>query len=104
MTHERDLDRDRIAAQQLGLDDSWTIVYTANQIGFIYDCAEPCEYLNEDFLITASEVESAVEKAVRYIDMQKGWRLIGMRPKDKPEFDHAARKYGLVDFSALGAV
>ena len=34
MTHERDLDRDRIAAQQLGLDDSWTIVYTANQIGF----------------------------------------------------------------------
>lgn len=101
---ERDLEKDRIAAQQFGLDDSWTIVYTANQIGFIHDCAEPCEYLNDDYFITASEVESAVEKSTRYFDTPKGWRLVGMRKIDSPEFAHEARKYGLVDFSALGAV
>lgn len=101
---ERDLEKDRIAAQQLGLDDSWTIVYTANQIGFMYDCTEPCEYLNTDYRVTDSEVESAVEQSTRYFDTPKGWRLVGMRPIDQPEFDHKARKYGLVDFSALGAV
>ncbi len=101
---ERDLEKDKIAAQQLGLDESWTIVYTANQIGFMHDCAEPCEYLNDDYRISLSEVEDAVEKSVRYFDTPKGWRLVGMRPVDAPEFDHAARKYGLVDFSALGAV
>lgn len=95
-------ERDRIAQEQLGLDDSWTIVYTATSLEFMYDCAAACDLLPDDYFITLSDVEGAIEKSVIEIDIPKGWRLVGLRPCNEPEVDHSKRKYGLVDFSGLG--
>jgi hypothetical protein len=91
--------KDLVAQQQLGLGKDWTIVYTASAFDFLHDPADILQKWDEDENISWHEIETAIDNEMTMVEMPKGWRLVGLRQKD----GDSPRKYGLVDFSSLGA-
>lgn len=96
-----DEEKDLVAQQQLGLDESWTMVYTAIDFQFLHDTGDVHEEIDYHRNVEAENVEEALQKQLINVELPKGWRLVGLRKKNGNSA--SPRKYGLVDFSSLGA-
>ncbi|WP_420553973.1 hypothetical protein [Neptuniibacter marinus] len=89
------------AAQQLNLPTDWILRYQSIQVGFVFDTETLAEQLDtrdpdDDDCYTTLEL---IDDAFTYVDLPEGIRLIGMcSPSDSENM-----KFGLVDFSPLGA-
>lgn len=88
------------AAQKLGLSAEWELVYLSVQSCLIYDAEGLVDQienrdLHDDYAPTIGEI---VDDAITYVDLPPGFRVVGM---DNPPAKE--RKFGVVDFTELGA-
>lgn len=88
---------DRTAAQQLGLDDTFSIFMMANAVDYIDDIHGAIDIFECDFC-HASEVLEEIDGRTIQIGLPKGFALVGMVPLGSDSPKH----YGIVDLSSLG--
>ena len=94
-------DVDRHAAKMLGCPNDWIVCFSSSEIDFIRDNDDVMRALGEEFgRYSKEEIWGAVSDALQTATLPKGHRLVGMRPSDEPGH---IRRYGVVDFSELGA-
>lgn len=90
-------EKDKIAANQLGLTEDYTIFMMANRGEFIpdedYDAVE--DELGAGDLWTTSEIVHAVREKEKEVILPGAIQLVGMCPAGKAE----PKVYGVVDFS-----
>ena len=93
----------KLACRSLGTPDDWVITYTSSVINHITDADDVTDMLAESCVYESGlyDIIEAVNKSTIDVELPAGWRLVGLRHPDGDA--DSERKYGLVDFSSLGA-
>lgn len=90
----------RAAAQSLAVPSTWEIFFIATHVDLLHE--ERQDAIEEDYgelgYLTDDTVTEIITKHLRSIELPPGWRLIGMQPQGG-----GGPRFGIVDFSALGA-
>lgn len=91
-----------LAMQALELPDGdYEIAFVANtEFRLLRDPEDIIDVVDWDLLPDEQEVAMAIEIGTRPVLMPAGYRLIGMRKKERPV---PQMVYGIVDFGPLGA-
>lgn len=91
-----------LAVKALELPEGeYEIEYVANtEFRFLRDPEDITDEVDWDLLPDEQEVAAAIESGTRDVLMPAGYRLVGLRKKERPM---PRRVYGIVDFSSLGA-
>jgi hypothetical protein len=98
-----DNDRSKLACSILGAPEDWIIAYQSCFISHVKDADDVTDMLAESSVYESGldDIREAVNKSTIDVELPAGWRLVGLRAPDGDA--GSERKYGLVDFSSLGA-
>jgi hypothetical protein len=91
------------ARQQSGLGPGYDVVYMASEFEFIRDAGDVERKLEdniEPLLLSCADLYHAVSDAAHVVSCPKGWRLVGLRPRNCK----GSVSYYLINFSAIGEI
>lgn len=93
------VEKDKVAARQLGVSDDYTIFVMANEMDYIDDVRRIMFDAENDLgSCYPSEIVERIEQATKRVMLPGKLQMVGMMPTEGAEGEEV---YGVVDFSTI---